>query len=745
MLQVLPIPTFFLNSIVASTLTTVLNVLVASMAAYPLAKMRFRGRDAIFYLLLATLIVPAQLTYIPSFILLVNVFHYYDTLPALIWPSLASAFNIFLLRQAFRGVPNELIDAARVDGARDWRIWWQILLPIVRPSVATVAIFTFVTSWNDFLWPSLMLQTMDGQDAAGRAGRAPGLLRVGLPGHRGRGHDDGRADPALLRRPPALLRPRPERRGQGMSAGADLVGERIAARTFDGLEPTADVLAAIGAGASGRREPVPRQERVDAGPGPGADRRAPGGPAARRAAAPHRRRPGGRPAPGDRRRRRPPGRATWPSRRPARRRSPDACGEAIALELAAMGVTVVFAPVCDLLSAPESALMGTRTFGDDPETAGRHGGGDGPRDPGTGRRRDTQALPRPRLRDRRFALRPAGRRGGRGDAARTRARAVPGGIRAGARLVMLAHLAVPAVTGGRVVAATIAPEIAVGLLRDELGFTGVSATDALDMGAMGPLDALPEIVSQSVRAGVDLMLALHPFELEERALDRLIGEAADGSLDIAALRASRRRIRALRRWLGRAPAQPDIEVVGSAAHAALAREIADRAVTLVRDRPGLVPLRPPSDGPWRIVVIAPRPVDLTPADTSSYAARDLADALRDALRPVRAVRVRRRARVPARPGHRCDRGARPAATDSGTVTLVGHGGRRGPSGAGPARRERSWLAGRRSSASRSERRSTSSPTRPSARTAAPTGSSPRTSTRWPTRSSAASRSAAACR
>src|ERR1041385_6971813 len=115
--------------------------------------MRFRGREAIFYLPLATLIVPAQLTYIPGFILAANTFHYYNTLPAVIFPSLASAFNIFLMRQAFRGVPNDLIDAARVDGAGEWRVWWQILLPIVRPSMAAVAIFTFVTSWNDLLGP----------------------------------------------------------------------------------------------------------------------------------------------------------------------------------------------------------------------------------------------------------------------------------------------------------------------------------------------------------------------------------------------------------------------------------------------------------------------------------------------------------------------------------------------------------------------------------------------------------------
>jgi putative chitobiose transport system permease protein len=157
-LKALPIPKFFLNSIVASTATTVFNVLVASMAAYPLAKMRFRFREPIFYLLLATLIVPIQLTFIPSY-LLARFFGYYDSLPAIIWPSLASAFNIFLLRQAFKGVPNELIDAARVDGAGPWRTWWQIALPLVRPTIATVAIFTFVTSWNDFLWPSLMLPT----------------------------------------------------------------------------------------------------------------------------------------------------------------------------------------------------------------------------------------------------------------------------------------------------------------------------------------------------------------------------------------------------------------------------------------------------------------------------------------------------------------------------------------------------------------------------------------------------------
>lgn len=157
----LPVGHFFLNSITVAVVTTGLNVLITALAAYPLAKMSFWGRDVIFYLLLGTMIIPAQLTYIPSFVLAVNVFRYYDSLRALILPNLASVFNIFLLRQAFKGVPNDLIDAGRIDGASELRIWWDIVMPVIRPSLATAAIFTFVNMWNDFLWPSLMLHTRE--------------------------------------------------------------------------------------------------------------------------------------------------------------------------------------------------------------------------------------------------------------------------------------------------------------------------------------------------------------------------------------------------------------------------------------------------------------------------------------------------------------------------------------------------------------------------------------------------------
>jgi putative chitobiose transport system permease protein len=158
--QMLPMANFFLNSIVVTVSNVILNVGVAALASYPFAKMKFPGRDAIFYFLLATLIVPAALAAIPSFILAVRVFHYRDQLISLILPNMVSVFNIFLLRQAFKAVPNDLIDAAKMDGASELRIWWSVLLPIVRPSLAAAAINQFVFMWNEFFWAQLMLPTM---------------------------------------------------------------------------------------------------------------------------------------------------------------------------------------------------------------------------------------------------------------------------------------------------------------------------------------------------------------------------------------------------------------------------------------------------------------------------------------------------------------------------------------------------------------------------------------------------------
>jgi putative chitobiose transport system permease protein len=179
--SLLPVGRFYLNSVIATLSVVVLNTSFAALAAYPLAKMKFWGRDAIFYLLLATFIVPPVLTSIPSFVLAVNVFHFYDKLQSVVFPYLASVLSIFLMRQAFKGVPDELIDAGRIDGAGELRIWWSILLPVVRPALATVAIITFVEQWNNFFWPSLMLHTRENM-----------TLQVGLVALQGAFSNDAR-------------------------------------------------------------------------------------------------------------------------------------------------------------------------------------------------------------------------------------------------------------------------------------------------------------------------------------------------------------------------------------------------------------------------------------------------------------------------------------------------------------------------------------------------------------------------
>jgi putative chitobiose transport system permease protein len=152
------LPRYFVNSFVVALGVVGLQLLTSSLAAYPLAKMRFAGRDVLFYLILSTLIFPEQLTLIPTYIMAVNLFGFADTLHGLVIPFGANAFGIFLLRQTYQAIPNELIEAARIDGATELGIWWRILMPLIRPGLATLAIFAFVGSWNMFLWPLLMLR-----------------------------------------------------------------------------------------------------------------------------------------------------------------------------------------------------------------------------------------------------------------------------------------------------------------------------------------------------------------------------------------------------------------------------------------------------------------------------------------------------------------------------------------------------------------------------------------------------------
>ncbi|HEY9675600.1 MAG TPA: carbohydrate ABC transporter permease [Waterburya sp.] len=154
--QTNPFGQYLFNSTVVAVLTVSLNLLFCSLAAYPLARLDFRGRDLIFTLVVSTIMIPFQIVMIPLYILTVQL-GLRNTYLGVIFPSLASAFGIFLLRQAFQGVPKELEEAARMDGCTELGLWWNVMLPAVRPALVTLAIFVFIGSWSDFLWPLIVL------------------------------------------------------------------------------------------------------------------------------------------------------------------------------------------------------------------------------------------------------------------------------------------------------------------------------------------------------------------------------------------------------------------------------------------------------------------------------------------------------------------------------------------------------------------------------------------------------------
>ncbi len=157
---VMPFGRFYLNSLVVAVCVTLVQILTASLAAFAFARLRFKGRDAIFLLYLATLMIPFQVTMIPNFAL-IRFLGWFDSYKALILPPAFSAFSTFLLRQYFRGIPLELDEAARIDGASSFRIWWQIIMPLSRPALAALSIFTFLASWNDFLWPLVITNSLE--------------------------------------------------------------------------------------------------------------------------------------------------------------------------------------------------------------------------------------------------------------------------------------------------------------------------------------------------------------------------------------------------------------------------------------------------------------------------------------------------------------------------------------------------------------------------------------------------------
>jgi beta-N-acetylhexosaminidase len=304
-------------------------------------------------------------------------------------------------------------------------------------------------------------------------------------------------------------------------------------------------------------------------------------------------------------------------------------GEVIGRELAAMGVNVNYAPVCDVNTNPLNPVIGIRSFGEDPEQVAELAAAmirgiqsqgvaaTAKHFPGHG---DTTE-------DSHFTLPVVEHPLDRMQAVEF----VPfrAAIAAGVRLIMTAHVAVPALTGRQDLPATLSGEVLRGVLRGQLGFEGVIITDALTMKAIRQaytaiargLDAIA-----AVQAGADLLLfGPEPFDVE--AVFQALRRAAErGLLDIADLQRSAQRVWALRTTLAAAPPPPDFSVIGCAAHRAVADEIARRSITLVRNRARHVPLALDPDAP--IAVVMPQPVDLTPADTSSTVRPRLAEALR---------------------------------------------------------------------------------------------------------------------
>ena len=151
-----PVFRWFLNSLAAATIQAALVMVTASMGAYALARLEFRGKKLVFGAIVATLLVPPVIFLIPNYLIVQNL-GWLDSLWAITVPGAAGAFGIFFLRQFFISLPPEIEEAARLDGAGDFRIFWRIVLPLSRPALATLAVLSFLTNWNDFLWPVYVL------------------------------------------------------------------------------------------------------------------------------------------------------------------------------------------------------------------------------------------------------------------------------------------------------------------------------------------------------------------------------------------------------------------------------------------------------------------------------------------------------------------------------------------------------------------------------------------------------------
>ncbi|ACO45062.1 carbohydrate ABC transporter permease [Deinococcus deserti] len=148
------------NSLFVAFTFTIGHVLLCALTAYPLARMNFPGRNAWFWFILSSLMIPGIVTLIPHYIMMLN-FNWINSYHALIWPGIAGVFGVFLLRQFFIAIPRELEEAARLDGANSFQILWRIILPLSVPALITLAVFSFMGSWNNFLWPLFTVTEVD--------------------------------------------------------------------------------------------------------------------------------------------------------------------------------------------------------------------------------------------------------------------------------------------------------------------------------------------------------------------------------------------------------------------------------------------------------------------------------------------------------------------------------------------------------------------------------------------------------
>ncbi len=148
--------TYLLNSLLVSAAITLLSLSFNLMAGYAFAKLRFAGRERLFQALIGALVIPAQVAMLPLFLLLKYI-GLVNSYAGVIVPGMATVFGIFLVRQYARGIPDELMEAARIDGAGEWRIFLQIVMPLLKPIMVTLAIFSFLSAWNDFMWPLIVL------------------------------------------------------------------------------------------------------------------------------------------------------------------------------------------------------------------------------------------------------------------------------------------------------------------------------------------------------------------------------------------------------------------------------------------------------------------------------------------------------------------------------------------------------------------------------------------------------------